>query len=37
LKRKDQQLKKDTLRVCPLSYLLLPVAFVKLKVEKLKS
>jgi len=37
LKRKDEQLKKDTLKASPLSYLLLPVAFVKLKVEKLKS
>ena len=37
LKKREQQLKKDTLRACPLSYLLLPVAFVKLKVEKLKS
>jgi glycosyltransferase involved in cell wall biosynthesis len=37
LKKKDPQLKKDVLRACPLSYLLLPVAFVKLKVEKMKS
>lgn len=37
LKKKDHQLKKDVLRACPLSYLLLPVAFVKLKVEKMKS
>ena len=37
LKKKDHQLKKDVLRTCPLSYLLLPVAFVKFKVEKMKS
>ena len=37
LKKKDHQLKKDVLRACPLSYLLLPVAFVKFKVEKMKS
>ena len=37
LKRKDDQLKQDTFRASYLSYLLLPVAFVKLKVEKLKS
>ena len=37
LSRKDHQLKKDVLRACPLSYLLLPVAFVKFKVEKMKS
>ena len=36
LKRKDNQLKKDTLRVWYLSYLLLPVAFIKLKSENLK-
>ena len=34
LKRKDEQLKKDTLRACPLSYLLLPIAFIKLKLDK---
>ena len=33
LKRKDQQLKKDTLRSCSLSFLLLPVAFIKLKLK----
>jgi glycosyltransferase involved in cell wall biosynthesis len=33
LKKKDQLLKKDTLKVCPLSYLLLPVAFIKLKID----
>ena len=37
LKKKDHQLKKDVLRACLLSYLLLPVAFVKFKVEKMKS
>ena len=37
LKKKDHQLKKDVLRACPLSYLLLPVAFVRFKVEKMKS
>ena len=37
LKKKDHQLKKDVLRACPLSYLLLPVAFVKFKVENMKS
>ena len=37
LKKKDHQLKKVVLRACPLSYLLLPVAFVKFKVEKMKS
>ena len=37
LKKKDHQLKKDVLRACPLSYLLLLVAFVKFKVEKMKS
>lgn len=37
LKKKEHQLKKDVLRACPLSYLLLPVAFVKFKVEKMKS
>ena len=37
LKKKDHQLKKDVLRACPLSYLLLPVALVKFKVEKMKS
>ena len=34
LKRKDEQLKKDTLSASPLSYLLLPVAFIKLKLKK---
>ena len=33
LAKKDQQLKKDTLRNHPLSYLLLPVAFIKLKIK----
>lgn len=37
LQKKDRQLRKDTLKASPLSYLLLPVAFIKLKVEKLKS
>ena len=37
LKKKDHQLKKDVLRACPLSYLLLPVAFVNIKIEKMKS
>lgn len=36
LKKKDNQLKKDTLRVWYLSYLLLPAAFIKLKSENLK-
>ena len=34
LKNKDHQLKKDVLRACPVSYLLLPVAFIKLKIDK---
>ena len=34
LRRKDEQLKKDTLKASPLSYLLLPVAFIKLKMKK---
>ena len=33
LKRKDEQLKKDTLKVSPISYLLLPVAFFKLRID----
>ena len=33
LKRKDDQLKQDTFRASYLSYLLLPVAFVKLRIE----
>ena len=37
LKKKDHQLKKDVLRACPFSYLLLPVAFVNIKIEKMKS
>lgn len=36
LRKKDSQLKKDTLRIRPLSCLLLPIAFVKLKIENLK-
>lgn len=36
LKKKDRQLKKDVLRTNPLSGLLLPVAFIKLKIENLK-
>ena len=34
LKRKDQQLKNNTLKASPLSYLLLPLAFIKLKLKK---
>ena len=34
LKRKDRQLRKDTLKARPLSLLLLPVARLKLKIEK---
>ena len=37
LKRKDEQLKKDTLRTCPLSYLLLPVAYIQLKMESINK
>jgi len=33
LKNKDHQLKKDVLKVSPLSCILLPIAFVKLKLE----
>ena len=36
LLRKDVQLKKDTLKSNRLSYLLLPVAYVRLKYERLK-
>ena len=36
LLRKDVQLKKDTLKSNRLSYLLLPVAYVRLKCERLK-
>lgn len=36
LKKKDHQLKKDVLRTNPLSGLLLPIAFIKLKIENLK-
>ena len=34
LKKKDMQLLKDTLRICPLSCLLLPIAFVRLKIKQ---
>ena len=34
LKRKDLQLKKDTLTACPLSYMLLPIAFIRYKLKK---
>ena len=34
LKKKDRQLKKNVLSVSPLSYLLLPIAFVRLKIKK---
>ncbi len=37
LLRKDVQLKKDTLKSNWLSYLLLPVAYVRLKCERLKA
>ena len=37
LKRKDHQLKKNTLSACPLSCFLLPIAFIKLKIERLKD
>ena len=33
LKKKDHQLRKDTLKAYPLSFLLLPLAFIKLKIE----
>jgi len=36
LKRKDQQLKKDTLRASHLSFLLLPVAYIKLKINTVR-
>ena len=36
LTRKNRQLKKETLRAFPLSYLLLPVAYIKLKIENRK-
>ena len=36
LLKKDVQLKKDTLKSNRLSYLLLPVAYVRLKCERLK-
>ena len=34
LKNKDHQLKKDVLRASPLSCLLLPIVFIKLKIDK---
>jgi len=34
LKKKDHQLRKDTLKAYPLSFLLLPLAFIKLKIDK---
>lgn len=34
LKKKDRQLKKDVLRISPLSCLLLPIAFIRLKIKK---
>lgn len=34
LARKDRQLKKDTLSTSPLAYLLLPVAYIKLKFRR---
>ena len=37
LRRKDHQLKKNTLSACPLSCFLLPIAFIKLKIERLKD
>lgn len=37
LKKKDHQLKKDVLRACPLSYLLLPVAYIQLKMESINK
>ena len=36
LSRKDHQLRKDTLCVSPLSCFLLPIAFIKLKIENFK-
>ena len=36
LSRKDHQLRKDTLSVSPLSCFLLPIAFIKLKIENFK-
>ena len=36
LKRKDHQLKKNTLSACPLSCFLLPIAFIKLKIKNFK-
>ena len=36
LKKKDRQLKNDTLKSNPLSYFLLPVAYIRLKSERLK-
>ena len=37
LKKKDHQLKKNTLSVCPLSCFLLPIAFIRLKIKRLKE
>jgi len=37
LSRKDHQLRKETLSASPLSRLLLPVAYVRLKGERLKG
>ena len=37
LKMKDRQLKNDTLKSNPLSYFLLPVAYIRLKSERLKD
>jgi hypothetical protein len=37
LKKKDRQLKKDTLSASKLAPLLLPVAYIKLKSERLKD
>jgi len=37
LSRKDHQLRKDTLSVSPLSCFLLPISFIKLKIERLKD
>lgn len=37
LSRKDHQLKKNTLSVCPLSCFLLPIAFIRLKIKRLKE
>ena len=34
LKKKDQQLKTEVLRISPLSCLLLPIAFIRLKIKK---